>query len=103
MQRRHIDLVDIGPFLAIDFDIDEQLIHHPRGRFVLKALVRHHVTPMTRGITNREKNGLVALLGLRQRFGSPGPPVDWVVLVLQEVRTRLGGETVSASFGGRLR
>ena len=28
MQRRHVDLVDVGPLLAVDFDVDEQLVHH---------------------------------------------------------------------------
>jgi len=33
---------------------------------------------------------------LRQCFGSPGPPIDRVVLVLQEIGTCLGGETIAA-------
>ena len=36
MQRVHVDLVDVGPLLAIDLDVDEQLVHHrarlPRPR-----------------------------------------------------------------------
>ena len=27
MQRRHVDLVDVGPLLAIDFDVHEQVVH----------------------------------------------------------------------------
>jgi len=54
------------------------------------------MTPVTGGITDREKNWRVAALGLRQRFGSPGPPIDRVVLVLQEIGTCLGGETIAA-------
>jgi hypothetical protein len=99
MQRRHVDLIDVGPFLAIDFDIDEQVVHHVRGRFILEALMRHDVAPVTGGITNREKNWLVAALSLRQRFESPGPPIDRVVLVLQEIRTGLCGETIAALAG----
>ena len=83
MQRRHIDLIDVGPLLAIDFDVDEQLVHHARGRVVLEALVRHDMAPVAGGIADRQKDRLVAALRFRQRFGSPGPPIDRIVLVLQ--------------------
>ena len=59
MQRRHVNLVDVGALLAIDFDVDEQLIHHRRGRFVLETLVRHHVAPVAGGVSDREQDRLV--------------------------------------------
>jgi len=99
MQRRHVDLIDVGPLLAIHFDIDEQLVHHLRGRFILEALMRHHVTPVTSGITDREQYWSIAALGFRQRLGSPGPPIDRIVLVLQQIRTGLCGETIAALTG----
>ena len=58
MQRRHVDLIDVGPLLAIDFDVDEQLIHHRRGVVVLEALVRHHVAPVAGRIADREQDRL---------------------------------------------
>ena len=61
--------------------------------------MRHYMTPVTGGITNREENWLIAVLRLRQRFGSPRPPIDRIVLVLQEIRTALGGETIVARPG----
>ena len=39
--RRLVDLVDVRPFLAIDLDIDEQLIHHGCCCLVLERFVRH--------------------------------------------------------------
>src|SRR5262249_3963319 len=99
MERGHVDLINIGPLLAIDFDIDEQFVHHARRRLVLEALMRHHMTPMTGGITNREQNWFVAAFSLRQRFGSPRPPIDQVILVLQEIGTGLCGETVAGPAG----
>src|SRR5262249_14383407 len=54
MQRRHVDLVDVGAFLAVHFDVDEEIVHHLRGCRVLEALVRHDVTPMAGGVTDRE-------------------------------------------------
>ena len=94
MQRRHVDLIDVRPLLAIDFDVDEQLVHHARGGVVLKALVRHDVAPVAGRIADREQDRLVAAFGFRQRFGPPGPPVDRVVLVLQQIRARLVRETI---------
>ena len=67
VQRRHVDLVDVGPLLAIDLDVDEQLVHHRRGGVVLEALVRHHVAPVAGGVADREQDRLVGALGLRQR------------------------------------
>ena len=28
MQRRHVDLIDVGTLLAIHFDVDEEVVHH---------------------------------------------------------------------------
>ena len=83
MQRRHVDLVDVGALLAIDFDVDEQLIHHRRGHFVLETLVRHHVAPVAGGVSDREQDRLAGAFGLCQGFGAPRPPRDRIVLVLQ--------------------
>ena len=52
MQRAHVDLVDVGPLLAIDLDADEQLVHHVGNASVLETLVRHDVTPVARGIAD---------------------------------------------------
>src|SRR5207245_1865443 len=41
----------------------------------------------------------VALLGLSERVRTPGPPVDWIGLVLQQIRTRLMGEAVFMRMG----
>jgi hypothetical protein len=99
MQRRHVDLVDVRPLLAIDFDVDEEIVHDARDIVVFEALVRHHMAPMTGGITDREQDRLVVLFGGRQRLRTPGPPIDRVVLVLQEIRARLLGETVLLGNG----
>ena len=94
MQRRHVDLIDVRPLLAIDFDVDEQLVHDARGVVVLKTLVRHDVAPVAGRIADREQDRLVGALGFRERLRSPGPPVDRIVLMLQEIRARLPGETI---------
>jgi hypothetical protein len=85
MQRVHVDLIDVGAFLAIDFDVDEEIVHHARGRFVLEAFMRHDVAPVAGGVADREQDRLVGARRFRQRGRSPGPPVDRIVLVLQQI------------------
>ena len=97
VQRRHVDLVDVGPLFAVDLDVDEQVVHHRRGGVVLEALVRHHVAPVAGGIADREQDRLVGALGLRQRGRIPRPPVDRIVLVLQEIRRRFLRQAVLVS------
>ena len=85
MQRRHVDLIDVRPLFAIDLDVDEQLVHDARGGVVLEALVRHHVAPVAGRIADREQDRLSGPLSLRQCLRSPGPPIDRIVLVLEEI------------------
>ena len=40
------------------------------------------MAPMARGVTDREQDRFVFLLGAREGFVAPGVPVDGVVLVL---------------------
>ena len=54
MQRRHVDLVDVRTLLAIDFDIDEKLIHDRGGGVVLETFMCHDVAPMAGRIADRE-------------------------------------------------
>ena len=98
MQRRHVDLVDVGTLLAVDLDVDEQAVHHRRGRVVLEALVGHDVAPVAGGVADREQDRLVVARGLGERRLAPRAPVDRVVLVLEQVRARLVAEQV---FGHR--
>jgi hypothetical protein len=98
MQRRHVDLVDVGPLLAVDFDVDEQVVHHGRGAGVLKALVRHDVAPVAGRVTDRQQDRLAGPLRLAERVRSPGPPGYGIVLVLQKIRAGLLRKAVG--FGG---
>ncbi len=86
MERIHVDLIDIWPFFAIHFDVDEQFVHHLRSGFVLKRLVCHDVAPVACGVTNREQDRPVFSLRLGQGVRSPGPPVNRIVLVLEQIR-----------------
>ena len=83
---RHVDLVDVRAFLAIDLDVDEGLVHQRGNLWVLEALVLHHMAPVAGGITDREKDRFVLLGGFVERLRAPRIPVDGVVGVLQQVR-----------------
>ncbi len=103
MQRRHVDLIDVRTLFAIDLDVDEQLVHDARGRVVLEALMRHHVAPVARRVADRQQDRLVGALGFGERLRAPRPPVDRIVLVLQQIRAGLGGQAIFArrGVGGR--
>ncbi len=68
MQRLHIDMIDVRPFLAIDLDVHEKLVHDRGGRGILKTFMRHDMAPMAGGITDREQDRLVGAL----RIGEGG-------------------------------
>ena len=44
----HVDRVDVGPLLAIDFDRYEALVQSARDLVVLERLALHDVTPVAR-------------------------------------------------------
>src|SRR5690606_21067979 len=48
-----VDLVNIRPFLTIDLDIDEMLVHDGRDFSIFERLVRHDMAPVTGGIPYR--------------------------------------------------
>ena len=64
VQRRHVDGIDVGALLAVDLDVDEEVVHHRGGPVVLEALMRHDVAPMAGGVADREQDGLSRALGL---------------------------------------
>ncbi len=99
LQGRHVDLVHVGPFLAIDLDADEFLVHQTGDLGVLEALPLHDVAPEARAVADRQEDRPV--LGLRpgERLGAPGIPVHRVMGVEQQVGARLLRETVGV---GRL-
>ena len=99
VQGAHVDGIDVGALLAIDLDVDEQLVHDRGGGRILEALVRHDMAPMAGCVTHRQQDGFARSLGFRQRARAPRPPVDRVVLVLQEVGTDLAREPVLAHRG----
>ncbi len=101
VQGGHVDLVDVGPLLAIDLDAHEVLVQHLRDLLVHEALALHHVAPVATGIADGEEDQLALLLGLGQRLGAPGIPIDRIVGVQQQVRAGLFGQAVGVLLLGR--
>jgi hypothetical protein len=82
--------VEVRALLAVDLDVDEQLVHHRGGGRILEALVGHHVAPVAGRVADREQDGAVVLpAGLVKRCGIPRVPVDRIVCMLQQVGTGL--------------
>ena len=92
--RRHVERVDVGTFFAVHLDRDEVLVQERGDGGVLEGLVGHDVTPVTRGVADREEDGTVESCGLVQRRLVPRPPVDGVVGVLAQVGTGRARETI---------
>ena len=66
VKGRHIELVDVGPLLAIDLDIHVEPVHESRDVRVLEGLMGHDVAPMTGSIADRQKDRAVKLLSLSE-------------------------------------
>ena len=94
VQCRHVDLVDVRPLLAVDFDVHEQLVHDGGNLFVFETFMSHDMTPMAGRVSDREQDRPIAALGLAKGVRTPGPPVHWIVFVLQQIWTGLIGETI---------
>ena len=94
LDEGHVNPIDIWPFFAIDFDVHEFAIHERGGRFIFERLVRHHVTPMTSRITDREKDRFIFAASFGECLLAPRIPIDWVARVLKKVRRLLLSEPI---------
>ena len=97
-RRGHVDLIEIGPLLAIDLDTDKPPIHERRNRLVLEGFPFHDMTPMAGGIADREQDRTILFFGGLQGFRSPGVPLHGVVGMLQQVGTRFMNESIGRSY-----
>ncbi|GDY63211.1 hypothetical protein SAV14893_026040 [Streptomyces avermitilis] len=93
----HVDSVNVGALLAVDLDVHEVLVEIRGRRLVLEGLVGHDVTPVTAAVADAQQEGYAPLAGLFEGLGRPGPPVDGIVGVLEQIRGRLMGQSVHPS------
>ena len=75
-------------------NVDELLIEQPRNSLIFKALVLHHVTPVTGRVTDRKKDGFVFVFSPLECLFAPRIPGDGIVLVLKQIRARLGSQFI---------
>ena len=100
--RRHVDIVQIGTFLTVDFDIDEVLVHDRGDSFILEGLPLHDVAPVARRVANGQQNQLVFAAGALQGLGTPGVPLYGIVGVLEQIGTGFVNQSVGVfGVGGR--
>ena len=90
----HHQLVDFGPFLAVDLDAHEVLVHQVGDPGLFERLAGHHVAPVTGRVADGHQDGLVLGLGLRESLGAPRPPMHGVGLVLAEVEGAFVGQAI---------
>ena len=100
--RLHRHRIDVRPLLAVDLDVDEELVHERSGVRILERLVRHHVAPVARAVADRDEERLLLGACELERLVAPGMPVDGVLGVLQEVRAGRVSEAVHRSHRTQL-
>ena len=94
LDESHVNTIDIGPFLAIDFDVHKLAVHDRRHLRALERLVRHDVAPVAGRITDGEKDRFVLASRFRERFLAPRKPVDRIMRVLEKIRRLLAAQPV---------
>ncbi len=93
-KRGHVDVIDVGPFLAIHLDANEVLVQDLGHFLVGERFLLHDVAPVTGAVADGQENELFLFLGLLERLRPPGIPVDRVVGVLQEIGAAFLGKPV---------
>ena len=79
----HINMVEVGPLLAIDLDRDKIAIQQIGQALVLKTFMGHHVAPVAGRVSDGKEDRLLLRRGPRKRFRPPRLPRDWVVSMLE--------------------
>src|SRR5438874_199718 len=92
--RHLVDAIDVRTLLAVDLDVDEVVVEDASRLFVFETFSLENVAPPAGGITHTQMNRLFFGACSFECFIAPRIPIDGIVSVLLQVRTRLGGEAV---------
>jgi hypothetical protein len=104
LDKELVDVIEVGAFFAVDFDVDKEVVHERGDGLVFEAFVRHDVAPVARGVADGKENRLIETLGGGEGLGAPGEPIDGIGGVLEEVGRDFVDEAVShGSFEARWR
>jgi hypothetical protein len=90
----HVDGVDVGKLFPVDLDRDVVRVDVGRDVEILERLALHDVAPVARRVADAEQYRPAELARRLERFVAPGPPVDRIVCVLQEIRAALEDQPV---------
>ena len=84
--RRLINPIDVGAFFSVNLDTDEIPIHDRGGGIIFEGFMRHHMTPVAGGITDRKQDRFILFARQIKRLLRPWHPVHRVVGVLAQIR-----------------
>jgi hypothetical protein len=98
VQRRHVDVIDVGTLLAVHLDADELLVQNLRDVLVVERLALHDVAPVAGAVADRQEDHLALFLGLLEGLGAPGVPVHRIMGVLQQVGAALARQAVGRAL-----
>ena len=94
LHRLHVDLIEVGPLLPVDLDVDEQSVHDLGDALVLEALPLHDVAPVAGGVADAQQDRAVLRACALQGLRPPRVPVHRIVGVLEKVGTGFMDKTV---------
>ena len=94
LHRRHVDRVDVRPFLPVHLDRNVVLVEEPCDLKVLERFTLHDVAPVAGAVADAEENRPPEASGGFKRLIPPGIPVHRVVGMLQQVRAGGQGQPV---------
>jgi len=103
LHGRHVDLVQVGPLLAVHLDGDKVLVENLGRLEILEKFQLHDVTPVTGRVADGEKDRLVFLFRAPECLLRPREPVDRVMGVLQQIGAVFARQPVDMVLGRMLR
>ena len=87
LTKSHIDAVYVWTLFLVHLDGNKIPVQNLSRFLILKALMRHHMAPVTGAVADAEKQRFVFLLGLTEGFLTPWIPVYWIICMLNEIGT----------------
>jgi hypothetical protein len=95
LDRGLIAGIDVGAFIAVDFDGDEVFVDDGGEACVFVALAVHHMAPVAPHRANVEQHGLVLARSPGKSLGAPFIPLDG----LMESGAEIGGAGTAERVG----
>ena len=94
LNRAHVNRIEIRAHFSVDLDRNVVLVQIAGDLLVVERLLLHHVTPMARGVPDRQQHRTPERTGELECLVTPRKPVEGVVGVLSKVGARLEEQAV---------